>query len=244
MTEAPCFLRKGPSFYLPHPRLPRELVGSGMREEKLPYSERTGAEQLWSRRYKERWQWVNRECDIGCDPQKLGTVVLLTAPPPGAGQGTNIFQIHSAYRTDSLLIFYYSWITMFCLFLLYSKVTPLYIYIHSFFFSHYPLSCSITSDQIWFLGLCSRISWLIHSKCNSLHLLMSRCEVESHSSLDLHYSDNYLCWAIFHVPFVVHLCIFWEKCQCRSFILFFFFFFFCLFSFFLGPSFGIWRFPG
>ena len=40
---------------------------------------------------------------------------------------------------------------MFCQFLLYSKVTQFYIYIFFFFFSHYPPSCSITSDQISYL---------------------------------------------------------------------------------------------
>ena len=40
--------------------------------------------------------------------------------------------------------FHYTWFTVFCQFLLYSKMTQLYIYI--FFFSHYPPSCSITSD--------------------------------------------------------------------------------------------------
>ena len=64
---------------------------------------------------------------------------------------------------------------MFCQFLLYSKVTQLYmciyIYRHTLFFSHYPPSCSITSDQIQFPVPYSRISLLIHSKCNSLHPL-------------------------------------------------------------------------
>ena len=45
------------------------------------------------------------------------------------------------------------------------------IHTDTFFFSHYPPPCSIPSDQIQFLGLYSRISLLIHSKCNSLHLL-------------------------------------------------------------------------
>ena len=40
--------------------------------------------------------------------------------------------------------FHYSWFTVFCQFSLYSKVTQSHIYI--FFFSHYPPSCSITSD--------------------------------------------------------------------------------------------------
>ena len=53
---------------------------------------------------------------------------------------------------------------MFCQFLLYSKVTQLYVYIHSF--SHYLLPCPL-------IVLCAihRTSLLIHSKCNSLHLL-------------------------------------------------------------------------
>ena len=45
------------------------------------------------------------------------------------------------------------------------------IHIYTFFFSHYPPSCSITSDQISFPVLYCRISLLIPSKCNSLHLL-------------------------------------------------------------------------
>ena len=58
---------------------------------------------------------------------------------------------------------------VFCQFLLYTKVIQSYI--HIFFFSFYPPSCSITSDQIQFLVLYSRISLLIYSKCNSFHLL-------------------------------------------------------------------------
>ena len=45
------------------------------------------------------------------------------------------------------------------------------IHIHTFFFLHYPPSCPSTTDQTCFLGLHSRISLLIHSKCNSLDLL-------------------------------------------------------------------------
>ena len=55
------------------------------------------------------------------------------------------------------LNFYYSWFTMFCPFMLYSKVAQVYMYIHSFF-SHYPPSSSFTSDWIYLLGLCRRIS--------------------------------------------------------------------------------------
>ena len=45
------------------------------------------------------------------------------------------------------------------------------IHIYTFSSSHYPPSSSITSDQIWFPVLYTRISLHIHSKCNSLHLL-------------------------------------------------------------------------
>ena len=44
--------------------------------------------------------------------------------------------------------FFHSWVTRFCQFLLYSKGTQSHIYIYTFFFSHYPPSCSITGDWI------------------------------------------------------------------------------------------------
>ena len=66
------------------------------------------------------------------------------------------------YLFNFLKKIYYSWFTMFCQFLLYSKVTPLYIYVY-ILYSHYPPSCSITSDQIYFLGLHRRVSLLICS---------------------------------------------------------------------------------
>ena len=46
------------------------------------------------------------------------------------------------------LFFHYGWFTMFCQFLLYSKVTQSYIHAYIFFLSHYPPSCSIISDWI------------------------------------------------------------------------------------------------
>ena len=49
---------------------------------------------------------------------------------------------------NDFYFFHYSWFTVFGQFLLYSKVTQSYIY--TFFFSHYPPSCSIISDQIQF----------------------------------------------------------------------------------------------
>ena len=82
--------------------------------------------------------------------------------------------------SNFLLCFYlfcYPLFTKFDQFLLYIKAIQSYthtyicIHTHTFFFSHYPPSCSITSDQIQFPVLYSRISLLIHSICNSLHLL-------------------------------------------------------------------------
>ena len=52
-------------------------------------------------------------------------------------------------------------------FLLYSKVTPSYINIHSF--SHIIFHHVLAQETIPVLY--SRISLFIHSKCNSLHLL-------------------------------------------------------------------------
>ena len=43
--------------------------------------------------------------------------------------------------------FHYSWFTVFCQFLCTAK-WPSHTYIHIFFFSHYPPTCSITSDWI------------------------------------------------------------------------------------------------
>ena len=54
------------------------------------------------------------------------------------------------------------------------------LHIDTFFFSHYPPSCSTTSDWIQFPVLYSKTSLLIHSKCNSLHLLSPKCS-PSHS---------------------------------------------------------------
>jgi len=63
---------------------------------------------------------------------------------------------HSTSFISSLRIpfyfFHYSWFTVFCQFLLYSKVTQSNTHTHTHtythFFSHYPPSCSITSDWI------------------------------------------------------------------------------------------------
>ena len=57
-------------------------------------------------------------------------------------------------------------------FLLYNKVTQSHIYTYTFFFSHYPPSCSITSHQIQFPVLYSRILLLIYSKYSSSILVI------------------------------------------------------------------------
>ena len=64
----------------------------------------------------------------------------------------------------------YGWFTMFCQFLLYSRVTQSYTHIHSFSSNYFP-PYSIPRDWIEFPVLYSRTSLLIHSKCNNLHLL-------------------------------------------------------------------------
>ena len=62
------------------------------------------------------------------------------------------------------------------IFAVYPSDPVIYTYIYTpsltFFFSHYPPSCSFTSDQVSFPVLHSRISLPIHSKCSSLHLLI------------------------------------------------------------------------
>ena len=63
----------------------------------------------------------------------------------------------------------HSWFPVLCQFLLYSKVTQLYIYMHSF--SH-TIFHHVLSQVIGFPVLYSRTSLLIHSKCNSLTNLM------------------------------------------------------------------------
>ena len=57
---------------------------------------------------------------------------------------------HIAFFGD-FYFFHYSWFIVFCQFILYSKVTQSRIYM--FFFSHYPPSCSITSDWIFYFTL-------------------------------------------------------------------------------------------
>ena len=74
-----------------------------------------------------------------------------------------VFQVVSFFLTFNFFILLKHF------FLLYNKVTQSHIY--TFFFSPQPPSCSIISDQIQFAVLYSRISWLIHSKGNSVHLL-------------------------------------------------------------------------
>ena len=69
----------------------------------------------------------------------------------------------------NFILLKYSWCTMLCSFLLYSKVIQLYIYIHSFSYS-FPL-WFITGYWIQFPVLYSRALLFIHALHNSLHLL-------------------------------------------------------------------------
>ena len=89
---------------------------------------------------------------------------------------------------NDFYFFHYSWLHCSVNFLLYSIVTqsqsdPVHLKEkYTFFFSHYPPSCSIARDQIQLPVLYSRISLLIHSKSNSLHLLTSSSQ-STHSLL-------------------------------------------------------------
>ena len=88
----------------------------------------------------------------------------------------NCGNIHIKFVTLTILILFFIMIFIFSIvadlqcsvnFLLYRR-GPRHIYMYTFFFL--TLSCSITSDQIEFPVLYSRIPRLIHSKGNSLHL--------------------------------------------------------------------------
>ena len=104
---------------------------------------------------------------------------------PADGRGKRARSGYTALLKNIKKFFYYSWFTMFCPFLLYSKVTQLYIhtYIHThtyiyicsfshissvmffsciIFFSYYLLSCSIAHDWIHFPVLHSRTSLTYH----------------------------------------------------------------------------------
>ena len=72
-------------------------------------------------------------------------------------------------RLVSIFLLKYSWFPMLCQFLLYSKVTQLYSYIHSFLF--FPL-WFIPGNWIYIPVLYCKTTLFIHSKCNSLYLEM------------------------------------------------------------------------
>ena len=116
-------------------------------------------------------------CGVGhrcsSDPKLLWLCCRLAATAPISPQAWEppyaIGATLEKAKRQKYIYIYCNWFTMFCQFLLCSKVTQLYIYI-PFFSSHYPPWCSITSDQIEFSVLYSRISLVIHSKCNTLHL--------------------------------------------------------------------------
>ena len=70
-------------------------------------------------------------------------------------------------RTWVFVFFFFSWFTMLCQSLLYSEVTQLDTYRHSYILFHYGLSWDIQySSQYYTLEPC----FFIHFKCNILHL--------------------------------------------------------------------------
>ena len=106
-----------------------------------------------------------------------------------------------------LFNFLFQLFTMFCQFLLYSKVAQSYTHTHT----HIILLIlySIISDQMQFPVLYSRTSLLIHSKCNSLHPnfqsipLLSPWQRRSvlHVCERFHSVDRLIC-ATFQIPHV------------------------------------------
>ena len=94
---------------------------------------------------------------------------------PGLGdtevnETDRLHQAQGAYSLFIYLFFYYSCFTLFCQFLLYSKMTQSCIYTHTHSFS-YTIFYHGLSQMI---GYSSSIQYsrilFIHSKCNSLHL--------------------------------------------------------------------------
>ena len=77
---------------------------------------------------------------------------------------------HKLFFFISFFSLKHSWFTRLCQSLLYSKVTQLYTYIHSFL-SYFPLQF-ITGYWIQFLGLYSRTLLFIHFIYNGLHQLI------------------------------------------------------------------------
>ena len=78
-------------------------------------------------------------------------------------------KIYSYYFLNDFYFFHYSWFTVFCQFSTVQQGDPV---THTCTHSFLTLSCPIRSEQIKFPVLYSRISLLIHSKGNSLHLLI------------------------------------------------------------------------
>ena len=110
--------------------------------------------------------------------------------------------------------FYFSWFTMFCEFMLYSRVTWSYIYIHidvcmyiyTHSFSHIILY-HVPSQVIRHSSLCyTRISLFFHSKCSSLHLLTPYSQ-----SIPLPPPPSYwILYFFFLFPFLGHTCGIWK----------------------------------
>ena len=119
-----------------------------------------------------------------------------------------------------MALFYFHFLINFLLQLIYNilsisavqqsdPVSLSHTHTHILFFSHYPPSCSILSEQIQFPLLCSRISLLKHSKCNSLHLLTPNSQSLPLLSLPLGNHKS-----------VLHVCEFVSFLQIGSFMLY------------------------
>ena len=72
---------------------------------------------------------------------------------------------------NDFYFFHQSWFTEVCQFSIGQQSDPVTHTYTRILFSHYPASCSITSDQIQFPVLHSRTSLLTHSKGKPVHLL-------------------------------------------------------------------------
>ena len=114
-----------------------------------------GREQSWRKRQR------------SCDPDWVMEHTALWGL--GAPSANSVPTGPDEHPPFCIFLLKYSWFTMLCRFLLYSKVTQSYIYI-KFLFLYYLPSCSIPRDCI---VPCAVGQELIAypSKCNSLHLL-------------------------------------------------------------------------
>ena len=86
---------------------------------------------------------------------------------------------------------------------------------------------STVASPIYIPSNSVRIPFSPHSRQNLLCMVFSMiditgmCEVISHCGFDLHFSDDYWCWASIQVP-VGHLCFLFRKISIQIFCAFFF----------------------